>query len=201
MAAQCYIVSHKETKKCILIDPGDDAEYIIDTIMKHRLTPILSIATHGHVDHIMAAYAIQHTFDIPFMLHGNDVFLLSRMAESAKRYFGYAKTDPPVHVDRTVDEGYGIQLENDWITVFHTPGHTPGSICLYAEEQAMLYCGDTIFDSGAVGRTDWSYSDPAALQTSIRRILSLDPDTILYCGHGLQTTVRKERQFHPNLIY
>lgn len=178
MAANCYIVGN------VIIDPGDDAEYIMSHCREH---PTLIIATHGHFDHIMAAFAIQKTYNIPVYLHANDIFLVKRMRESAKHFLGITTDPPPDITPMTSDVYAGFR-------VFHTPGHTPGSICLVGE--GMIFTGDTIFADGAVGRTDHSYSSPDDLHTSITTILELPADTIIYPGHGEPSTVGKECPFH-----
>lgn len=164
MATNCYIVDG------IIIDPGDDAEYI----MSHCKTkPTMIVATHGHFDHIMAAYALQLAYNIPFYIHKKDIFLLARMQSSAKHFLGLKDIDPPPYPSEMKD-----------IMYIHTPGHTPGSICLYFPKNNILFSGDTIFAGGAVGRTDHEYSDKAALSRSIQTILSLPPETKLFPGHG-----------------
>lgn len=178
MAANCYIVGS------VIIDPGDDAEYI----MSHcRENPTLIIATHGHFDHIMAAFAIQKTYNIPVYLHHNDEFLVKRMNESAKHFLGIT-TDPPPDITPVTRVSYG------GLKVVHTPGHTPGSICLVSK--GMIFTGDTIFAGGGVGRTEHGYSSPEDLRTSITAILKYSAGTVMYPGHGEPSTVGKERAFH-----
>jgi len=201
MAANCYLVFHTDTRECIIIDPGDDAEYIADTIQKNLLKPVYCILTHGHVDHVMAAASVQLFFNVPLLMHQKDRFLLAHTAESAKHYLRIRYTDPPPVVNGTVKEGDHIHIGTELLYCMHTPGHTPGSICLYASHADMLFAGDTIFENGSVGRSDWSYSRLADLHASIKRILSLPLHTTLYCGHGNPTTVQKEREFHPDLVY
>lgn len=165
MATNCYIVDG------IIIDPGDDAEYI----MSHLKTkPTMIVATHGHFDHIMAAYALQLAYNIPFYIHKKDMFLLPRMQSSARHFLGINDVDPPP-----------TPTEIQEIPFIHTPGHTPGSICLPVGD--VLFVGDTIFAGGVVGRTDFSYSDPKKLNTSIKKILSFPPKTHLFPGHGEAT--------------
>ncbi len=174
MATNCYIVDG------IIIDPGDDAEYI----MSHcKIPPTMIVATHGHFDHIMAAYALQLAYNIPFYIHESDVFLLSRMQSSARHFLGVKDVDPPPVPSKIQD-----------LPFIHTPGHTPGSICLPIGD--VLFTGDTIFAGGAVGRTDHEYSDKVALSHSIQTILSLPPETKLFPGHGSETTVQQEARFH-----
>lgn len=180
MAANCYILDD------IIIDPGDDAEYI----MSHIKKPSLIVATHGHFDHIMAAYALTLAFGIPFAMHRDDEFLLANMQKSAKHFLKLSSIDPPPRITRYLSDGDVI----GGLTVKHTPGHTPGSICLVGKD--FLVTGDTIFAGGAVGRTDFSYSNRQALEKSLQDILAFPKDTRLLPGHGEPTTVGSERSCH-----
>jgi hydroxyacylglutathione hydrolase len=182
MATNCYLVNG------IIIDPGDDAEYIISHC---KTKPVTIVATHGHFDHILAAYALQLAYNIPFIMHEADAFLLQTMQSSAK-HFLHITTDPPPKITKYIEGGDTI---GDF-TVMHTPGHTPGSICLYSKKENVLFSGDTIFAGGAVGRTDHTYSDPLALSQSIQKILSLPPETKILSGHGDSTTIEKELTYY-----
>lgn len=161
MATNCFIVDDA------IIDPGDDAEYIISHLTRK---PKMIVATHGHFDHVMAGYALQKAFDIPFYLHRDDFFLLARMQSSARHYLGIDADPPPVPTDI------------DTIPFIHTPGHTPGSICLPVDD--ILIVGDSLFASGMVGRTDFSYSDPKEFQKSLAIIRSYPKKTRILPGHG-----------------
>ena len=165
MATNCYIVGDA------IIDPGDDPEYIISHLSSK---PKMIVATHGHFDHIMAAFAIQKAYNIPFYIHKDDIFLLRSMQSSAKHFLGLKDVDPP-------PKPAPIQH----LPFIHTPGHTPGSICLLFGD--ALFVGDTIFAGGAVGRTDYSYSDPLKLSESIKKILLYPPQTRILPGHGEET--------------
>jgi len=168
MATNCYIAGG------MIIDPGDDAEYIMDHI---RETPTMIVATHGHFDHIMASYAIQQAYNIPLYIHEKDIFLLSRMQESAKHFLGLRDVDPPpkpTPLPKT-------------LSFIHTPGHTPGSICLKFDN--TLIVGDTVFAGGAVGRTDFSYSSPLELSASVNNIMSYPKGTRILPGHGEEFTL------------
>jgi hydroxyacylglutathione hydrolase len=162
MATNCYIIDG------IIIDPGDDAEYIISHLTDK---PTMIVATHGHFDHIMAAYALQTAFSIPFYIHDDDIFLLSRMQSSAKHFLGLMEIDPPPVPSK---------IKN--LPCIHSPGHTPGSICLQFND--ILVVGDTVFADGAVGRSDFSYSDPHKLSASIKKIMSFPKGTRILPGHG-----------------
>lgn len=163
MATNCYLIDD------MIIDPGDDAEYIMSHIKEK---PKMIVATHGHFDHIMAAYALQLAYNIPFYIHEDDVFLLSHMKSSAKHFLGLKEVDPPPKPSKIKD-----------LSFIHTPGHTPGSICIIAD--GALFTGDTLFADGSVGRTDFSYSNSRDLQKSVARIKALSEHKI-YAGHNVE---------------
>lgn len=196
MATNCYIVVHPKTKDALIIDPGDDAQYIIDKIVSLEVTPRAIIATHGHFDHIMAGFELEHTYNIPFIVHENDVFLVKRMKESAQYFLGITRSDPEPVVTHTCNDGETISYGGIALTVMQTPGHTPGSICLKLRDQAILFVGDTVFADGGVGRTDFQYSSRDALQASLGKIFALNADTVLYPGHGEPTTAGKEKAYY-----
>lgn len=167
MATNCYIVGD------IIIDPGDDAEYIMSRL---DAKPRMIVATHGHFDHIMAAFALQRAYNIPFYIHKDDEFLLKNMRSSAKHFLGLPDVDPPPVPSRL-----------QGISFIHTPGHTPGSICLKFGDE--LFVGDTLFAGGGIGRTDFSYSNKKDLEKSIHTILSFPKETKLFPGHGESFTI------------
>ena len=125
------------------------------------------MATHGHFDHILAAYALQLAYNIPFYMHEADAFLLKTMQSSAK-HFLHIDVDPPPKLSEIHD-----------LPFIHTPGHTPGSICLYFKKEGVIFTGDTL-----LGRTDFAYSDKIAHARSVSTIFSLPPETKVYPGHG-----------------
>ncbi len=183
MAANCYIVS--DGKAVIVIDPGDDGQYIMSKI---NLPVVAIIATHGHSDHVTAAFEVQTALGTPFYIHAGDIFFLDRMK--------VPNTDPPPTVTKTLSDGDTITIGTYSLVVMHTPGHTPGGIALCEKSSGIAFVGDVLFANGSVGRTDFSYSDPKKLSLSIKKILALPRETILYSGHGPQTTVDKERRVH-----
>lgn len=187
MAANCYVVHDGD--EAILIDPGDDGEYIIGKIQETgaRLTAI--VATHGHFDHIMVGLEVQRGFGVPFYIHPDDVFLVDRMQDSAK-HFLKMQPDPPPRVDRKLHDRDIIPLGSFKIRVMHTPGHTPGGVTLFDPKSKIAFVGDVLFAGGAIGRSDFSYSDPDELGKSVQKILTFPKDFTLYPGHGEKTTIR-----------
>ncbi len=196
MQENCYLVTCVQTRNCLIIDPGDDAGYITDKILSLQITPIGIVATHGHFDHVMAALELQLVFSIPFMMHGNDQFLLDRMSETASHFLHHDVLERKAQVTKTIVANDTISVGNQTLHVIGTPGHTPGSVSIYAKESGVVFVGDVLFQGGTVGRTDHSYGRPLDLHDSIQTILNLPKQTIIYPGHGEQTTVEDEMVYH-----
>ena len=195
MAANCYLVSDKETKKSIIIDPGDDADYIQQSLSDNHLVPVQIIATHGHFDHIMGVLELKLAFNIPFFIHLRDEFLVKSMQSGASHFLGI-NPGPPPPIDGFLKIGYPIKFGSCKLSVIETPGHTPGSLCFYGKEQNILFTGDLLFAGGGVGRTDFAYSDPEMLKESLKKIFKLPGNTVIYPGHGDSSTLQKEKTFH-----
>lgn len=200
MQANCYIVSDPKTKDAIIIDPGDDAEHIVQTVQEKKYRVVSIVATHGHFDHIMGALHVELVLSVPFCVHKDDAFLLTQMASSARHFLGI-EAGPAPAANTFLKEGDTVSFGEYSLCVMETPGHTPGSMCLYSKEENLVFAGDLIFADGGVGRTDFSYSDKTKLNASLRRILSLSPKTRIYPGHGDPTTVAKERMLLANIPY
>lgn len=195
LQTNCYLVIDGTTSDALIIDPGDDADYIERIISDKRLNPKSIIATHGHFDHILAVTELTLAYKIPFLIHRGDEFLVSNMQNSAKHFEGI-DVDPPPRIDKFIDELNLITVGSHSLRVFHTPGHTPGSLSIYCKKECILFCGDLLFAGGAVGRTDFSYSDPKLLAQSLSKVLLLSQDTIVYPGHGDRTKIGIERSIY-----
>lgn len=178
----CYLYIDNKTSKTLIIDPGDDGDYIINTILINHLQPIAIVATHGHFDHLLAVLEIKLAFQIPFLMHREDLFLLKRVRQSALYFLGI-KADPAAKIDKFIKANSRIDIGESSFKVFHLPGHTPGSICLYNKETETAFPGDVIFKDG-VGRTDHNYSSKTDLHKSISRLTKLTGTTTIYPGHG-----------------
>lgn len=188
MAANCYIISDY-SGDAIIVDPGDDAEHITDTIASKKLQPTSVVATHGHFDHIMAGFAVQHAYGIPFFIHASDNFLVARMRETAVHFLGISVVDPPPAPLSSLTDKDKVPLGGTHLEVIGTPGHTPGSVALYHADSQFVIVGDTVFADGAVGRTDHAYSSKADLERSIKIIMHLPANTRILPGHGRDLTV------------
>lgn len=195
MGTNSYLLIDRETRDALIVDPGDDPEYIMDHVAKEGSIVKAIVATHGHFDHIMGAAALQLAYAVPFFIHTEDNFLVARMQESAKHFLHLREVDPPPKTEPFPGDAT-LRVGKSVLQIIHTPGHTPGSVCLYDAVAGQMFVGDTIFADGAVGRTDFSYSRPLLLSESITKILSYPADTKLYPGHGESTLIRLESQPH-----
>ena len=185
LQTNCYLVS--DGSVCLLIDPADDASFILEEIQRRRLKLEGILATHGHFDHVLAAGEIQRSIPVPLYLFKEDQFLVKRLNETAKYFLGYnpyaLEPKKCIYIlEEKMDIG-GFSVE-----IIKTPGHTPGGGCFYFEKEKTVFTGDTLFKDG-IGRYDFSYSDKNILRQSVKKILSLPGETKVLSGHGEQTSV------------
>lgn len=192
LATNCYLVI--SDKQALIIDPGDDADFIMRIISDEDVTPRKIVATHAHYDHILAVTELKLAYKIPFLMHRKDEFLLKEMKKSAK-YFSGISTDPIPKVDKYIKGGDTLTINNQKLNIIDTPGHTPGSVTLYDDSSRSLFVGDLIFALGGVGRTDFRYSKAFDLKESIKKILKLPSETKVYPGHGEETTIGESRKY------
>lgn len=193
LETNCYLVYCRETMECAVIDPGAEPEKIFRVIGHKGLKPTILINTHGHVDHVGANRDIKDKFDVPLCIHEADSPMLKSVLQTELSFFLGAKESPPP--DKFLEEGEKIKIGNVSLSVYHTPGHSPGSVSLIGD--GILFSGDTLF-FGGVGRTDLPGGSWEALEKSIReRIFTLPDDTLVLTGHGPSTTVSQEKKFNP----
>jgi len=191
MQANCYLLI--EDKDCLIIDPGDEADFLLEKIQREQLKPLAILATHGHFDHLLAAGEIQRAFveahapSLQLYLHHNDLFLLKRLSQTAKHYLGYNPVCLSPTAVADLAEG-SLNIGSFHLKVIFTPGHTPGGCSFYFKEEQAVFTGDTLFKEG-VGRFDFSYSNKKDLDNSLKKILALPEETLIYSGHGETTTV------------
>jgi len=195
LEVNCYILGCEDTKEAAIIDPGDNADEIISNIEKEGLNPKFIINTHAHFDHIGGVKAIQDHFKIDFILHEGDLFLVENASEQATA-FGLKPISKP-EVNKNVTNGEKVILGNKFITVIHTPGHSPGGVCYYSGNN--VFVGDTLF-AGSIGRTDLPGGSYDTLINSIKEnLFPLGDSTIVYPGHGPSTTIGNEKEHNPFL--
>jgi hydroxyacylglutathione hydrolase len=197
--ANCYIVGSDRTGEGIIIDPVAEAETIMDNVRQLGLTIKLIIATHSHPDHIMALGQIKEETGAPFAMHEAESagMIASGMARVMGMFMS-GSAEPLPKPDMSLKDGEAIEIGDLSFTVLHTPGHSPGGISLYGH--GMVFVGDTLFNF-SIGRTDFPGCSHQQLIESINsKLLTLPDETIVYPGHGPQTTIRAERQHNPFLI-
>jgi glyoxylase-like metal-dependent hydrolase (beta-lactamase superfamily II) len=183
----------------IVIDPADDADAILKAVGEREVSAV--VLTHKHFDHIGAVRDVIARTGAPLLVHAADAEDLADAVGTGGAMFGFAYTAPAP--DRLLADGDRIQSGELRLTVLHTPGHTPGGICLFAEDASgdppHLFAGDTLF-AGSVGRTDFPGGDARALANSIAtKLVSLPAQTIVHPGHGPDTTIARERRVNPFL--
>ena len=197
LSTNCYLVFDNQTSDVVIIDPGDDPDYIMRIIKDINKKPSKIIATHGHFDHVLAVTELKLAYDIPFLMHKDDEFLLKRLQSSVKHFLGLEADSPPL-VDTYLKESDEVKIGKYILKIIETPGHTPGGISLYCKKAKVLFVGDTIFEKGGVGRTDFAYSNNKHLIKSIRKLLKLPENTVVYTGHGDKTTIREAKIYLRN---
>jgi hydroxyacylglutathione hydrolase len=190
----CYLVGDPETKDAIVIDPGDQPEDILESAERHGLNLKAAVATHAHFDHVLGAEVIRQKLGIPFYLHADDMPILQAMQERGLMFLGM-ELPPPPEVDRHYQEGDELAAGSLKLAVIHTPGHSPGSVSLLAEDEA-LFSGDTLF-ADSIGRTDLPGGDYDLELASIRDKLFALGDLPVYPGHGPPTSIDREKLSNP----
>lgn len=187
MQTNCYIVYSE--KEAVVVDPGDDGEYIISVLARLDVNPRSIVVTHGHFDHLMAATELKTAYGIPFFIGKRDIFLLKR-TESTVKYFLKTKSDPQPLVDGYLKNGMMITIGRETLSVMETPGHTPGSISFFNKQGGFVLTGDVVFSDGYLGRTDFKYSNEKKLGDSLGKIMKFPDNIYIYPGHGEEITVR-----------
>lgn len=199
-ATNAYLVAlpHAEGRPCWIVDPGCEPQRLVEAVRRERWSPVAIVLTHAHYDHIGGVDEVERAFGrLPILLHGEESAWCGdpRLNLSAFRQRPITCRDP----DRLIADGEELELGGTRWRVLHTPGHSPGSVCLHNEAAAVALVGDLIF-AGSIGRTDFPTSDRSAMQRSLDRVLrELPESTTLLPGHGPATTLAQERATNPFL--
>jgi hydroxyacylglutathione hydrolase len=197
LSANCYIVGSEETGAGLVIDPGGNPDAINRAIDETRLDIELIVLTHGHSDHIAALYEVQDHTGAMVAIHAEDADFLEGWGPTSSQFgISYRTPHPP---DRLLGEGDIIVAGGLSFTVVHTPGHTPGSICLLSGEK--VFTGDTLFRRGIGTTLMPGSSRPQLIESIHRRVMVLPDETVIYPGHGRETTVGAERRDNPYARY
>jgi hydroxyacylglutathione hydrolase len=195
----CYVLRNSETATdCLIVDPGMGASKLIKFLQEHKLNPVAVVLTHGHIDHIAGVPALRDQFpDIKVYIHKLDAGMLAEPYTNLSAMTGeFFKIEP---AEFSLEENDMIEQAGVKLRVLHTPGHTPGGICLYSEDEGIIFTDDALF-ADSIGRTDFPNGSMSQLLKSIKEKLFTLPDkTKVYPGHGPITTIAHEKAHNPFL--
>jgi hydroxyacylglutathione hydrolase len=188
LSTNCYLAISIESKEAILLDPGlefsSEAKQIFDYISTNTLKVKFIVNTHGHDDHIKADILFQQKLNIPICIHSLDAPFIKNME----------KSNFPTNI--LLEDGDIVKFGDEILKVIHTPGHTPGSICLVGEN--LIFTGDTLF-AGGIGRTDFPGGSMKEMRLSLKKLVSLPDSLFVYPGHGESSTIGEEKKTNPFL--
>ncbi len=190
----CYLVIDDRSRRAVIVDPGGEGERLVEAVESCGAELEAIWITHAHVDHVGAIASIKRKWDVPVYLHPADRRLYEAAARQAEVY-GVPFEEPPPP-DREFSDGQHLELGGAGFTVMHAPGHAPGHVVIHGQGMALV--GDCLF-AGSIGRTDLPFSNPPQLAESLKKIADLPPETVVYPGHGMETTIAEERRSNPFL--
>ncbi len=192
LQTNCYILQSKG--HALIVDPGDEPERILRFIKDIKSTPTSIVATHTHFDHVLGVDGVRKAVKTQFVIHPEDLPMLKSMQSRVRQFMGF-EVPPPPRVDGYVKDGDVLKVGGESVRVLHTPGHSPGSISLAGDGYVLT--GDALFNQ-SIGRTDFPGGDLKTLLHSIReKLFKLDDETIVYPGHGPETTIGDEKLANP----
>lgn len=193
LSVNCYIVV-SDSQNAAVIDPGGEAERILDYLQTNKLTLKRILLTHGHIDHIGAVKVLKDRTGAEIYIHDLDAEMLNDPVKNLASPFRMAYQ--PVSPDHTFSDASRISLDEITFTVMHTPGHTKGSSVFLTG--TTMFSGDTLFQ-GSIGRTDFYGGDYEAMQRSLKKLSELETDYTVLSGHGEKTTLGEEKKYNPYL--
>ena len=193
----CHILADESTGEAVIVDPGDEPDAILEKVRDLKVLKVKALLhTHGHLDHINGTRRLREETGAKIMIHAADRPLYERLAEQFA-FFGIdvGSDNDPLPVDEFLEDGQEVTFGRHGLKVIHTPGHTPGSCCFHKE--GLLFAGDTLFRR-SIGRTDLPGGNLEQETASIRsRLYGLDPETVVFPGHGSETRIREEKAENP----
>jgi hydroxyacylglutathione hydrolase len=190
----CYLLVDDRTNRAVIVDPGSEGNRLVEAIDNSGATLDAIWITHAHVDHVGAIASIKQRWDVPVYLHPLDRRLYEAAGRQAQVYNVPFEEPPPP--DREFAEGEHLKVGDVELEVMHAPGHSPGHVVIHGDGIALV--GDCLF-AGSIGRTDLPFSNPPQLAATLERISALPPETVVYPGHGMDTTIGEERISNPFL--
>ena len=195
-AENCYVVADRAVGEAVLVDPGEEAELFLARLQAERLRLTAVWLTHAHLDHVLGVATVRERTGVPVWLHPADRPLYDHVPDQARALVGVV-LDPLPPPDHDIVPGLPLAAGGHTFEVRHVPGHSPGSVALVGDGVALV--GDVLF-AGSVGRTDLPGGNSGQLLTSIRtQLLTLPDETVVYPGHGPETTIGRERATNPFL--
>jgi hydroxyacylglutathione hydrolase len=191
-----YIV-YTKTGNCIIIDPGcftkEEEQALLNFILENELKPIALLNTHAHIDHVLGNSFVLSQFNIPFYLHSDDLTTL-KSVESYAHVYGFDNYIPSPEPTHFLVHNQKLHIEDIEFDVFHTPGHASGHVIFYSAVNNFVINGDVLF-KGSFGRVDLPGGDIEVLKRTIHEILfQLPENTLVYCGHGPETSIAEEKR-------
>jgi glyoxylase-like metal-dependent hydrolase (beta-lactamase superfamily II) len=193
LQCNCHILADHASKEAVIVDPGDDADEILRRVTGYAVRALLH--THCHFDHMTATRAVAEATGAEILIHKSDKAYYDALAKQYELFRIPRRIQDPLPVKRFLKDGDRIDFGRHSLTVLHTPGHTEGSCCFHTE--GMLLSGDTLFRR-SIGRTDLPGGNMEQEAESIRtKLYTLDPETLVFPGHGEETKIQEERAENP----
>lgn len=194
----CYLVYDEETKRAVIVDPGDGADVISSQCKNLGLKPEAILLTHGHFDHIMAASALKEEWGLKIYACEKELEVLRDGKKNMM--MTYYRKSITLEPDVTVRDGETFEAAGAVWTAYETPGHTIGSCCYYLEKEAILFSGDTLFQT-SYGRVDFPTGNAMDMLASVKKLLTLPENVMVYPGHLGETTIGHEKKYNPLARY
>ena len=197
LETNCYLLGDPEAKQAVVIDAGGNSERIVRRIEELDLKLVAILNTHGHFDHVLEAWSLKQRLGGRIYMNPKDKPLLQDRMVGMGAFMGSGSKPLEGEIDLPLQEGDQLIFGSIELNVLETPGHTPGHVSLYYPKANIIFVGDTLF-AGSIGRTDFPGGSYEALIQSVReKIFPLPGDTMVYPGHGPETTVERERRNNP----
>lgn len=188
----CYIIGDNETKKGAVIDPGGNAHEIIRVINDNKINVEYIILTHGHGDHIGAVEELKEKTNAKILAHEEEKYILNDAQNNLTVAIGMGEIK--IEADEYLKENQVVKIGNLELKIIHTPGHTPGCMCIMVDD--VMFTGDTLF-AGSIGRTDLPGGDYDTILNSVKKLSKFDEEITIYPGHGPSSKIGIEQRMNP----